>query len=153
MKFVADTMLEKLARWLRIIGCDVIFDSSKSVEDLIDIANRENRVFLSRRKSFPVEKKPEALFDLCEGGFAEQFKKVIVHFDIDYMTKLFSRCTECNAEVVLTDKNQVRNIVPEMSWRGFNEFFQCPKCKKVYWRGAHLDNTINKLKKILGSEL
>ena len=37
MKFVADTMIQKLARWLRILGYDVVSDSTKSLKNLIEI--------------------------------------------------------------------------------------------------------------------
>jgi len=53
MKFVADTMIQKLARWLRILGYDVVSDSTKSLKNLIEISNKEERIFITRRKSFP----------------------------------------------------------------------------------------------------
>lgn len=152
MKFVADTMLEKLARWLRIIGYDVIFDSSKKLEELVEIANYEERVFLTRRKSFPEEIAPIILYDLVSDNFTDQLRLVIEQFELDYQTRLFSRCTDCNVEVVRVEKADIKDRVPEKSWQGFDEFFECPTCKKVFWKGAHLKNTLNKLKKILESE-
>ncbi len=150
MKFVADTMLEKLARWLRLIGNDVVYDSSKSLKELVEISNSEDRVFLTRRKSFPEGIAPVTLYDLCSENFDVQMKRVIAQFGLDVDTKLFTRCVDCNVEIQkVVDKEAVKNRIPHRSWEGFTEFYECPKCKKVFWKGAHITNTMNKLKRIL----
>src|SRR5438445_3738494 len=46
VKFVADRMLGKLVKWLRVIGEDVIYGSHLSGYGLIRAARRENRVIL-----------------------------------------------------------------------------------------------------------
>ena len=48
MKFVADAMLGKLARWLRIIGQDVIYSVQFSDSELLKLAKTEERVLLTR---------------------------------------------------------------------------------------------------------
>ncbi|MBU2636999.1 MAG: Mut7-C RNAse domain-containing protein [Bacteroidetes bacterium] len=152
MRFVADTMLEKLARWLRILGYDVVFDSSKSLKELIEISNGEERVFLTRRKKFPEGVAAETLYDLCSENFNEQITRVIKQFDLDVKSKLFTRCIDCNVEVVkVIDKETIKGKVPRMSWEGFNDFYECPNCKKVFWKGAHIKNTVNKLNEIMDS--
>lgn len=154
MKFVADTMLEKLARWLRLIGNDVVYDSSKSLKELVDISNNEERVFLTRRKSFPEVITPVTLYDLCSEDFDEQMKRVIAQFGLDINAKLFTRCVECNVEVEkVNDKETIKNRVPHRSWAGFTEFYECPKCKKVFWKGSHIINTMNKLSRILDKKI
>lgn len=150
MKFVTDTMLEKLARWLRLIGTDVVYDSSKSLKELVNISNAEGRVFLTRRKSFPDGITPVTLYDLCSEDFNEQMRRVITQFGLDTTTKLFSRCVDCNVEVIKVNDNEtVKDRVPQRSWEGFTEFYECPKCKKVFWKGAHITNTMKKLSRIL----
>lgn len=149
MKFVADTMLEKLARWLRILGYDVVYDSSKSLKELVAISNNEERMFLTRRKSFPENIIPVTLYSICSENFDEQMKRVISQFGLDTTAKLFTRCVECNVEVRPVNKGTVKDRVPEKSWAGFNEFYECPKCKKVFWKGAHITNTVKKLSSIL----
>ncbi len=154
MKFVADTMLEKLARWLRILGYDVIYDSSKSLKELVDISNSDERVFLTRRKSFPENMIPISVFGVGGENFDLQLKNVIVQFGLDTNSKLFTRCVECNVEVAkVNDKATIKDKVPSRSWEGFNEFYQCPSCKKVFWKGSHITNTMKKLSRILDNKL
>lgn len=149
MRFVADTMLEKLARWLRILGCDVIYDKHKNLRELAKIADNENRIFITRRKNFPDGFKVNSLFNIPSEIFEVQLKIVVDHFQIDYTKSLFSRCTRCNELVTKVEKELVRERVPVMSWQGFQDFYECPICKKVFWKGAHLKNTLKKIQKIL----
>ncbi len=154
MKFVADTMLEKLARWLRLIGNDVVYDSSKSLKELVEISNNQKRVFLTRRKSFPENLLPLNVFEVKGENFELQLKSVIVQYGLDINTKLFTRCVDCNVYVKkINDKETIKEKIPLRSWEGFNEFNECPNCKKVFWKGAHFKNTMCKLGKIINVEL
>ena len=48
LRFFADSMLGKLARWLRIIGYDTLYDSSISDEEIISRSIKEDRIILTR---------------------------------------------------------------------------------------------------------
>ncbi|MBN1298829.1 MAG: DUF5615 family PIN-like protein, partial [Actinobacteria bacterium] len=48
MKFIADVMLGRLARYLRIAGYDVLYYNKISDEKLVEIAKREARILLTR---------------------------------------------------------------------------------------------------------
>lgn len=148
-KFVADTMLEKLARWLRIIGCDVVFDPKMDLKELINIANSQSRVFITRRRYLPEDIEIKKLHKLLSENFEEQFRNVVDTFQLNYKEKIFTRCTKCNQEVIRVSKELVKDRVPEMSWAGFEDFYECPSCKKVFWKGAHFKNTMKKLEKIM----
>src|SRR5512135_2253285 len=47
-RFVADVMLGRLAKWLRIAGFDVLYSNKYADDELIAISNLEKRVLLSR---------------------------------------------------------------------------------------------------------
>ncbi len=46
--FVADAMLGKLTRWLRLLGAKVFFSESKNDDDVIKQAMKEKAVLLTR---------------------------------------------------------------------------------------------------------
>jgi uncharacterized protein with PIN domain len=52
--FVADAMPGKLARWLRVMGVDVIHDPRRIDAHLLQYAERESRVLLTRDRHLAV---------------------------------------------------------------------------------------------------
>jgi uncharacterized protein with PIN domain len=53
VRFIADAMLGRLVRWLRILGYDTAYDKAITDEALIERAMRENRWLLKRRYRKP----------------------------------------------------------------------------------------------------
>jgi len=149
MKFVVDCMLGKLARWLRILGCDTIYNPSLTLHDLLMISNQRGAVFLTRRKSISDTIASKYVFMINHEQFNEQLREVVDHFKLDVETTLFTRCTKCNIEVLAIEKSQAKGKISERSYMGFNEFFECPSCGSIYWGGSHRNNTLKKLHQIL----
>ncbi|MDI6767266.1 MAG: Mut7-C RNAse domain-containing protein [Bacteroidota bacterium] len=153
MKFVVDTMLEKLARWLRILGYDTTHSKTMSFRQLVEVSNVSGAVFLTKRKTLPDGVNILNVKYIPFEKFEDQLRFVVEHFHLDINRKLFTRCLQCNIEVVKVDKSTVDRKVPQQSYIGFDEFFQCPNCNQVYWGGAHLTNTKKKLEQIFKQNL
>ena len=49
-KFYADSMLGKLARFLRFLGYNTLYRSEESVEKMFETSIKDNRVVLSKSK-------------------------------------------------------------------------------------------------------
>jgi len=47
-RFIADCMLGKLARWLRVLGYDAAYERRISDDDLVRRARSEGRILLTR---------------------------------------------------------------------------------------------------------
>ena len=62
---------------------------------------------------------------------------------------LFSRCASCNAEIRKVDKKLVKGKVPQYVYHTQDEFYKCPKCKKIFWKGTHWDLANKYLQEIL----
>ena len=106
---------------------------------LIIKALQEDRIILTRRKRLAEEKSVKKVIienDKLKDQIREVEEKLGIKFNLD---NLFSRCSECNAEVVKVDKELVKNKVPEYVYQTQEEFYKCPKCKKIFWQGTHWD--------------
>lgn len=158
MKFVADGMLGKLTRWLRMLGHNVEYSNKLDDAQLIMIAKKETRILLTRDlqlyqqatakgvDAFYLEGKKETE-KLAE--IAERFE---IRLDID-MT--MSRCPKCNAKVKTIPKEKVAYKVEKSTFAYCNEFWECPKCGQIYWQGAHwtrIRETLEKAKEILKTD-
>ncbi|MFW9784872.1 MAG: Mut7-C RNAse domain-containing protein, partial [Candidatus Heimdallarchaeota archaeon] len=45
------------------------------------------------------------------------------------------------------DKQQVEDLVLKETYDNYNDFYQCTnsKCKKIFWKGSHIEDIENKL--------
>ena len=153
-KFLVDGMLGKLARWLRILGYDVKYYKSLDDDSLIEIAKDEGRILLTRdnllyRKS--LKKKVNSLL-LEDESRVKNLAKLSQELGIDLeVNALTSRCPKCNSRIEPIKKDLVYGKVPEKTFRRFNEFWICPNCGQIYWRGSHWRNiygTIDKARTV-----
>ena len=140
MKFIADGMLGKLTRWLRMLGHNVKYSNKLDDSQLIAIAKKERRILLTRDLELyqqATAKGVQAVY--MEGQTeAERLAKIAqkfgVNLDIDMAT---SRCPKCNIRVKPISKEKVADKVEKTTFSYYNEFWQCPKCMQIYWQGAH----------------
>ena len=147
MKFVCDEMLGTLAKWLRILGYDTAYVKNMEDDEILKIAEKEDRIIITRDKVL-AEKSEKALYidekDL-EKQIEKVFKKLNLEIDED---KILSRCTLCNTPVTPIKKEKIEGKVPEHVWKTHEKFWICPKCKRIYWMGSHWNDMEEKIKKI-----
>lgn len=143
-RFVADHMLGSLAKWLRMIGYDTVYDKNLDDKAIAATARAENRFVLTRDKE--LAKEPGALFveaDLLDAQLAEVKAKFGLRFDGSAI-----RCTACNGELLELPKEQAKESVPEGAFAENDRFWKCAGCGKVYWRGSHWLGIMERLKKL-----
>ena len=56
--------------------------------------------------------------------------------------RVFCRCVTCNELLVPVEKKKVRNRVVDKIYELYDEFTECPTCRKVFW-GFDGENVIN----------
>ena len=144
MKYIADVMLGKLAKWLRIAGIDVLYCNKIDDEDLIKISVKENRILLTRDHKLAIDKKMNKAI-IIENQFIDaQLKEFFMKTELT-PTDFFSRCLLCNEPLkVIVDKSTIQDRVPPFTYKTHNEFSICVKCDKIYWKGTHRENMIKK---------
>jgi len=152
MKFIADNMLGKLAKYLRMMGYDTVFPPPVSERDLINLSEDENRVILTRNSMFIRDFKPENYLFIKSQHFSEQLIQVIKKFSLEINTdKFFTLCLICNEHLFRLSKEEVKEKVPENVYLNFKEFRQCPSCSRIYWHGGHTRRMEKKLREIVSS--
>ncbi len=142
-------MLGKLARWLILLGYDAAFDSQgRSDLELLELAHREGRVFLTRDAKIPDVSGLRKLV-LREERFEAQLTRVAKELALrPDPGRLFSRCTYCNRALDKIPREAALPLVPPLVRSLDTDFFRCPSCERVYWRGTHTERTIKKLQRL-----
>jgi len=135
MKFIADDMLGRLARWLRIMGYDTKYCNRISDNELIKKARDEERILLTRDRLLSKRFVVPCLLIKSE-DIENQLKQVIKRFNLD-TKNLFTRCPSCNCELEEIEKERAYNNVPDFIFSKYDNFSVCKGCGKYYWKGIH----------------
>lgn len=158
MKFIADGMLGKLTRWLRMLGYNVKYSNKLDDAQLIIIAKKERRILLTRDLELYQQATAKGVNAIYLEGIneAERLAQLAKRFKIPLEIDLkISRCPKCNTRVKPVPKENIENKVEKTTFKFYDEFWQCPKCGQVYWQGAHwarIRKTLEEAKEMLKSE-
>jgi uncharacterized protein with PIN domain len=149
MRFIADSMLGKLTKWLRLAGVDVEYD--KNIEDdvLVQRALSEDRVILTRDRFIVKRKNIREYLLIWSDHIAEQFLEFIQVFKFDTLESAFTRCIRCNTLLEEVEKDSLGGRVPPYVWKTQDEFRRCNSCQRIYWAGTHRENAEKFLRKLI----
>jgi len=132
--FIADAMLGRLARWLRMGGYDTLYDESLDDNELVRLARLTGRVLLTRDHELAARRGVRALLVNAE-SVQEQLAEVLRAFPPSGSE--IPRCPKCNSELVGVTKYEVEGMVPVYVWVNCHEFRHCTGCGSVFWPGTH----------------
>ena len=135
MKFLADTMLGRLAKWLRLSGYDTVYRSDLDDGALAQLARSENRVLLTRDVELTRRRGVRSVL-IESDQTAEQLTQVLRELRLRTRTA-FTRCAECNVRLRKLSRARAKDRVPPYVHRTQTRFRECPRCQRVYWRGTH----------------
>lgn len=163
MKFIADGMLGKLVRWLRLFGQDATYigDFSVAPEDedevLLDRAKKESRVLITRDVDLhrrALRKNVKSILIEETQDVAKQLSKVSKSIGKPIKKDIGnSRCPVCNGELEVVEKPSISGDVPDPVFEENEKFWKCVDCGKIYWAGGHWENmakTIERYEELKG---
>jgi uncharacterized protein with PIN domain len=148
--FVADCMLGRLAKWLRVLGFDVLYFSKAEDRELVALARREGRVLLTRDSGLieRTAKRPNRLFILSD-DWQDQVVQVLDEFGLWDEVKPHSRCLACNLLLKTLSRERARNLVTPYVGEHAAAFAMCPGCGRVFWQGSHAGDMERKIGQLL----
>jgi uncharacterized protein with PIN domain len=149
MRFAADCMLGKLAKWLKILGFDTIFFSRIEDEELISISREEGRVLLTRDTGIMSKAKDFRSLFIDSEDWHEQVRQVLDELEIRDEVKPYSRCIDCNTVLKELSRSGAKNLVTPFVYEHADAFSLCPDCGRVFWRGTHFKDMEIKLNRLL----
>ena len=141
LKFIVDSNVGKLAKWLRMIGYDTLLFSSSDDWEMVTTALVEGRVILTRdtqimKRGVVTSGRLKAVLIQSEKP-EQQMRQVIEALNLDCQSRLFTICLECNQTLEKRSKQEVQARVPPYVFKTQNQYMECPSCHRIYWRGTH----------------
>ena len=134
-RFLLDVHLGALARRLRLVGLDTAYRNDLGDEELVERANAERRVLLTRDRGLLRRRA------LRQGAYVhgdrpdDQLCDVLGRFAPPLAP--WTRCTACNGLLAPVDRAEVEDLLRPGTRRTYDTFARCTVCGRPYWKGAH----------------
>ncbi|MDO9578196.1 MAG: Mut7-C RNAse domain-containing protein [Candidatus Cloacimonadales bacterium] len=146
-KFLLSENLNRLAKWLRLLGYDAAIYKAISTDKMINLANKERRILLTRSNKIAVRKEKFSRILIKSEFHTEQLKEIRSYL-VFSREHIFTRCLICNKILFAISRDKVWNLVPEFVLNSIKEYKVCRKCGKIYWPGSHYKNMLEVLRNI-----
>ncbi|AKJ28009.1 Mut7-C RNAse domain-containing protein [Caldimonas brevitalea] len=137
-RFICDAHLGRLARYLRFAGYDTLYRNAWQDVELVALARAETRIVLTRDRDLLMHR------DVVHGCYLRAVEPLQQLQELQRRLGLSaheagtgSRCLLCNAVLETIDKAAVAGRVPPRTFAHFEQYWRCPCCERVYWRGSH----------------
>jgi len=124
----------RLARWLRLLGADVITDASLTGAELLKIARADNRVLLTRDKRL---RTAADVFFVEGNSIRSQLREAVRRFGLDPRVIALTRCSRCNHVLTPVARELVSRRVPPYVFASHDRFSECAECGRIYWSETH----------------
>jgi len=120
-------------------GFDTIYDAKLDDDELIKIAESQNRTLLTSDKELVLRATNRRISAVLITGendaarLAPVFRSLEITFELNPER---SRCSICNGLLEEAEKSYLANI-PKTVLERQEKFYICKSCGKVYWQGSH----------------
>lgn len=149
-RFFASVMLGRLAKWLRILGYDTLYEREIEESHLLEICLSEDRILLTRNSALLRPNTKATVLFLDSEKPLKQLRQLLdlplIVIDRELM---FTRCSHCNSLLIELNKAEVKGQVPPYVFSSEEVFLSCPDCAKIYWRGTHGDRFLKMISSII----
>lgn len=136
-RFVLDTHLGKLARYLRILGFDTLYRNDYDDDELAGISADERRILLTQDSGLLKRRIVTHGYYVRERAPVRQVVEVLRRFDLAGLVEPFRRCPRCNTLLAPVAKEAILDRLQPRTRAHYEEFWICGTCGRVYWHGSH----------------
>jgi hypothetical protein len=138
--FIADAHLGGLARLLRMLGFDTLFENAYTDRQILQLIVRERRILLTRDRELLKCR------DVSRGCFVRalkaetQLNEVAARYALARHARPFTLCLHCNVRLEAAPPDEVARQVPAPIASRYTSFAHCPGCNRIYWEGSHWEH-------------
>ena len=151
--FLADCMLGRLARWLRILGYDTVYFRQITDKELLAYHHGSGRILLTRDTALSRSPELGAYLFIRDDNWQAQLRQVLETLDLTVvLTRMFTLCADCNQALQVLRPAEVHGKVPDFVAATQKEFRGCASCGRIYWPGSHRRHVLKVLKGIASLE-
>ena len=139
MRFIADVMLGSLAKRMRLLGFDVLYDRTLDDNEIIRLSLEQNRIILTRDTELAGRPLAANHMLIKHDAVADQIRQVLDTLLIRSVPGPLTRCSLCNEPLTPLPRREAKDHVPQYVYERYDDFLQCAKCERIYWKGTHVN--------------
>jgi uncharacterized protein with PIN domain len=150
--FVADRMVDRLGRWLRLLGEDVAPAPVDAAGH--EAAARAGRVVLTRDTRLAARLRDAGLpvLFVAHDRIDDQLRQVDAAYPLGRGTP-FSRCSRCNTELSFSPPAALGTALWPHVARTQPRIGRCATCGRLYWQASHVDRMAAFVRRVFGRDL
>jgi uncharacterized protein with PIN domain len=139
-----------------MMGYDTVFFDGADDSTMVRQALAEGRVILTRdtaitKRRLATSGRLKVILFRSESP-EEQMRQLLGSLDLIAGARPFTICLECNVTLVERRPEEVKDRVPPYVFRTQAQYMECPRCRRVYWRGTHWQAMKKKLEEMENSK-
>ncbi len=150
VRFVCDSGLGGLARWLRAAGYEAYWEPAIPDDRLLAHARQANAILLTTDSMLLERRLIRRGVIKClwiPPAMSAQAQLALVIRELGLSLRP-ARCMSCGGELEPVDKYAMRDRIPPKTWRWKDEFFICKGCNKLFWHGTHWQRITQRLNQL-----
>jgi hypothetical protein len=136
-RFLLDGHLGRLARHLRLLGCDAAHSPQAPDALLAARSAAEDRILLTRDRDLLKRTAVRRGYRVRSTEPFTQAVEVLRYFEMGGRLDPFSRCLPCGERLRPADPATAAARVPPGVARTHADYRECPGCGRFYWPGSH----------------
>jgi len=150
-RFIVDTHLGRLARYLRLLGFDTRYGNHYQDDVIARLASQERRILLTRDRGLLKRSIITHGYYVRADQPRRQLQEVCDRLDLYRSIPPFRRCTCCNGLLAPVAKERIVARLEPDTRRCVDEFWLCAGCGRIYWQGSHYERLWQLIRELLGS--
>ncbi|MGD0863184.1 MAG: Mut7-C RNAse domain-containing protein [Candidatus Limnocylindrales bacterium] len=153
-RFVLDGHLGRLARYLRMLGFDALYDNRAIDDELARLSAGEARILLTRDRGLLKRSIVRLGYVVRDDDPRRQLDEVVGRYGLAPLAAPFSRCVRCNGLLEQVDRSAVaeRLAGEPRTLRFFESFGRCVECGAIYWQGSHFERMSRLVRQVVRDE-
>lgn len=148
-KFILDAMYGRLARWLRLLGYDTLYNVALSDNEILKIARNQSRILITNDQKLFRRAQKSGVKAISPPSKSIMEMLTFLHKTLKLNIKLGRhRCPKCNTLLRKVTRMEARDLVPLSTLKAYDTFWVCRKCNKAYWKGRMWKNITRILEQV-----
>jgi uncharacterized protein with PIN domain len=137
--FILDVHLGKLARRLRLLGFDCLYQNDFGDAEIIQVAQDQGRIILTRDRGILKHRQVRHGYLVRSDQVTAQVREVLERFLLSDSIQPWLRCMACNGTMEAVAKSAVEHRLEPKTTLYYEDFHRCIDCDRLYWQGSHFE--------------